>query len=46
LIELEQTAEAIETLDATSVCWWKQERREEQLIAFALVRAKASVYRS
>jgi hypothetical protein len=39
LIELEQTAEAIVTLEATSVCWWGNRRREEQLIAFALVRA-------
>jgi hypothetical protein len=39
LIELEQTAEAIVTLDATSVCWWGNRQREEQLIAFALVRA-------
>jgi len=40
LIELEQSAKALVTLDATSMWrWWRNGEREEQLIAFALVQA-------
>ena len=39
LIEFEQSTEPLVALAATSVGWWGNSGREEELIAFALVRA-------